>query len=174
MSINKKYRANTGISISATLPNGGNARISFTTLSDGTSVFYTKDPDLQWALEHHHRYGKMFRLESAEEEKAPKPKKPAPKNTKKETQKKETQKEKASEAEKPEEAPSEEAPELEEADENEEAGNEEPELKEVTVSDVDDAKDYLAEHFEVVRTKMKSEETINATARSFGIIFKYL
>ena len=51
---------------------------------------------------------------------------------------------------------------------------EETKLREVSVSDLDAAKDYLAENFDVVRTKLKSEDIINATALSYGILFKYL
>ena len=46
--------------------------------------------------------------------------------------------------------------------------------REVVVSDMDAAKDYLADQFDVVRTKLKSEESIREAALSFGIVFKYL
>lgn len=50
----------------------------------------------------------------------------------------------------------------------------EEELKEVNISDLDAAKDYLAENFGVVRTKLKSEEIIKETALSYGITFNFV
>ena len=58
----KKYIANSDISVSVILPNGEGTRISFSTLSNGMSVFYTSDKDIQWALERHYKFGKLFRL----------------------------------------------------------------------------------------------------------------
>lgn len=46
-----------------------------------------------------------------------------------------------------------------------------PELKEVTVSCADDAKDYLSENFGVSRTKLKSLAAINKAAEANGIKF---
>ena len=43
----------------------------------------------------------------------------------------------------------------------------------MTVSDMDDAKDYLSEHFGIVRTKLKREEQIREAAGAHGIVFKY-
>lgn len=92
----KKYSANTAISVSVTLPKGGNTRVSFCPLTDGASVFYTDDEEIQWALEHHYKFGKLFRLvgDSSQEQTAPSsqkkgvksaPKKTAPKPSKKST-----------------------------------------------------------------------------------------
>lgn len=39
---------------------------------------------------------------------------------------------------------------------------------------MDAAKDYLADNFDVVRTKLKNEDSIKEAALAFGIIFKYL
>lgn len=136
-----KYLANTAISISVTLPNGNSTRVSFSPLSNGTSVFYTSDKDIQWALEHHYKFGKLFRLV----DETPKVKTPVPQKS-----------------------------DIESASENDKDDGDAAEYTEVTVSDVDAAKDYLAEHFEVVRTKLKTEDTITKTALSFGIVFKYL
>lgn len=67
----KKYIANSDISVSATLPNKKSTRISFSALSNGMSVYYTSDKDIQWALEHHYKFGKLFRLvEDTTDEKA--------------------------------------------------------------------------------------------------------
>ena len=112
------------------MPDGGNARVSFTPQSDGTSVYYTEDKDIQWGLEHHYKYGKLFRVEE--------------------------------EPERGEYALTAVGPQ-----------SEEEKLREVTVSDMDDAKDYLSEHFGIVRTKLKREEQIREAAGAHGIVFKY-
>lgn len=163
----KKYLANTTISVSVSLPNGGNARVSFSPLSDGTSVYYTNDKEIQFALEHHYKFGKLFNLVGeSQEENATAAKKPTKSPAKKGK--------KASKKETPEEAAiTNEQPTTEESEgEEEHEGEDEP--REVSVSDLDAAKDYLAENYDVVRTKLKTEEIINETALSFGITFKYL
>lgn len=163
----KKYLANTTISVSVSLPNGGNARVSFSPLSDGTSVYYTNDKEIQFALEHHYKFGKLFNLVGeSQEENATAAKKPTKSPAKKGK--------KASKKETPEEAAiTNEQPTTEESEgEEEHEGEDEP--REVSVSDLDAAKDYLAENYDVVRTKLKTEEIINETALSFGIVFKYL
>lgn len=48
------------------------------------------------------------------------------------------------------------------------------EYLDVVVSDMDAAKDYLAEKYDVVRTKLKNEDSIREAALAFGIVFKYL
>ena len=187
----KKYLANTTISVSVSLPNGGNARVSFSPLSDGTSVYYTNDKEIQFALEHHYKFGKLFSLDGeSQEESAPTAKKPAKSATKKQQGKK--SKKDASDQILEEIAKEwEEFTAEDEADsDNEEFEGEwelegekpqaasaltkEGELREVTVSDLDAAKDYLAENFDIVRTKLKTEEIINDTAASLGVVFKYL
>ena len=178
----KKYVANTAVSVSVTLQNGGNARVSFSALTDGSSVYYTNDKEIQHALEHHYKFGKLFRLEETEEQAAPTAKKPtakspAKKNTGKKSSKKETPEQTAEEIAKEWEEfnPEDEADSANEESESEEDQEEgEAELKEVTVSDLDAAKDYLAENFDIVRTKLKTEEIINDTAASLGVVFKYL
>ena len=130
----RKYKAYTTVSLSVGLPDGGNARVSFTPQSDGTSVYYTEDKDIQWGLEHHYKYGKLFRVEEEPE-----------------------RGEYAPTAFGPQSGPQ----------------SEEEKLREVTVSDMDDAKDYLSEHFGIVRTKLKREEQIREAAGAHGIVFKY-
>ncbi len=46
------------------------------------------------------------------------------------------------------------------------------ELKKVSVTDLDSAKDYLSEKFDVSRTKLKSEKEIKAEAKKHGIEFE--
>ena len=168
-----KYIAKTTISISVSLPNGGNTRICFTPCMNGSSVYYTDDKDIQWALEHHHKFGKMFRLVESEVERSAAPKKKVAKSANKKVPKgKAANPPQSSDNEN--EDPAEE--ELEESIEslNEVEDDATSEISEVTVSDMDAAKDYLAEHFEVVRTKLKNEEIIKETALAFGIVFKFL
>lgn len=180
----KKYIANSEISVSVTLPNKKSTRISFSALSSGMSVFYTSDKDIQWALEHHYKFGKLFRLvEDTSDEKPTIAKKtgmeqvksPAPKSVKKGAKKTEN-------PVMPEEHITDETTDMiaeaeagnEDSDDNNSCENDASEYREVVVSDMNDAKDYLAENFDVVRTKLKSVESIREAALSFGIIFKYL
>lgn len=155
----KKYIANTAISVSVTLPKGGNMRVSFSALTDGTSVYYTDDKEIEWALEHHYKYGKLFRLagESQTSDTAPSAGKSTQKTTK---SSKATQKGTPTYTTKTTEPDS------------ENAGQEETATpREVAVTDLDAAKDYLAENFGVVRTKLKTEEIIKETALGYGITF---
>lgn len=167
----KKYISNSTISVSIVLLNGKCNRVSFSPLSDGRSVFYTSDEDIQWGLEHHYKFGKLFRLEKDTADESPvSPKMPGKK------------------ADKPVEtsAISEDeinsgtvlgATEIEAEDTDNSDLPDDGEgsvLREVAVSDMDAAKDYLAENYDVVRTKLKTEESIKNTAAAFGIWFKYL
>lgn len=186
----KKYSSNSVISISVTLPNKKSTRISFSALSDGSSVYYTTDKDVQWALEHHYKYGKLFRLsgESSEKDQPPTQKLKGQKKSGKKTDKspKAATPDNHSQAINNDET-QEELPEDTEGNEGDDTeGNEGDDTetsegvtetsgyKEVEVSDMDAAKDYLAENYEVVRTKLKSEESIRKAALSFGIVFKTL
>jgi len=173
----KKYIANSDISVSATLPNKKSTRISFSALSNGMSVYYTSDKDIQWALEHHYKFGKLFRLvEDTPDEKASPSKRqskaPASKSGKKAGKPIESPVISNEEAvnNTPEEIEAQDTDNENEASEIDEA----TEYKEVVVSDMDAAKDYLADNFDVVRTKLKNEDSIKEAALAFGIIFKYL
>lgn len=173
----KKYIANSDISVSATLPNKKSTRISFSALSNGMSVYYTSDKDIQWALEHHYKFGKLFRLvEDTPDEKAAPSKRqskaPASKSGKKAGKPIESPVISNEEAvnNTPEEIEAQDTDNENEASEIDEA----TEYKEVVVSDMDAAKDYLADNFDVVRTKLKNEDSIKEAALAFGIIFKYL
>ena len=61
----KEYRSRTAISVSGVLPSGKGVHVSFAAQSDGSSVYTTDNPDVQYALEHHYKYGKLFKLASA-------------------------------------------------------------------------------------------------------------
>lgn len=65
----KTYKANTGISVNVYLPETKkNVHVTFTAMSNGDSVFTTADEHVQEGLEHHYRFGKLFRLVSAVDE----------------------------------------------------------------------------------------------------------
>lgn len=65
----KTYKAKTGISVNVYLPETKkNVHVTFTAMSNGDSVFTTADEHVQEGLEHHYRFGKLFRLVSAVDE----------------------------------------------------------------------------------------------------------
>lgn len=78
----KKYIANSQIAINVVLPSGKSAHVAFSSVTGGSSIFYTEDEQLQQAIESHYRYGKLFKgqevtepeiveSEEPEEEKGP-------------------------------------------------------------------------------------------------------
>lgn len=179
----KKYISNSTISVSIVLLNGKCNRVSFSPLSDGRSVFYTSDEDIQWGLEHHYKYGKLFRLEKDTADEIPvSPKMPGKKMTKKPSVKsgKKTDKPVETSAISEDEINSGTVLESTEIEAEDTDNSDLPDdgedsvLREVAVSDMDAAKDYLAENYDVVRTKLKTEESIKNTAAAFGIMFKYM
>ena len=64
----KKYKSRSAISINVVLDSKKSMHIAFTAQSDGSSVYTTDNPDVQYALEHHYKYGKLFKLVSTESE----------------------------------------------------------------------------------------------------------
>lgn len=73
----KHYKSKTAISINVVLKSKKSMHIAFTAQSDGSSVYTTDNPDVQYALEHHYKYGKLFKLVSTESEEDIKAKKEA-------------------------------------------------------------------------------------------------
>ena len=142
----KKYIAKTNISINVVLRSGVNRHIAFDALTSGGSVFYTEDPEIQWALERHYKFGKLFHLspESIDENNARYNGGPAC-------------------AAKENEATT--------TTGNENATETEG-LKPVVVSDPDSAKAYLADHFGISRTKLKTIKAIKDVAEANGIVFE--
>lgn len=47
------------------MKNGNNIHVSFQAVTGGGSIFYTDDEEVATALERHHKYGKLFRLDTA-------------------------------------------------------------------------------------------------------------
>lgn len=153
----KKYTAKTDIALSVYLKSGKSVHVSFSALTGGGSVLYTDDEELQAALEAHPKYGRLFKLEKTID-----PKKPA----------EPVKPEEDEGAEDPgtDEAPTEEAEEPEEDDA--EADDEEAQVKKIMVNSLDEAKDYLCEHFESYsRTKLRSKVAIKTAAEKEGFVF---
>lgn len=61
----KKYTAKSCISITVTMKNGNNIHVSFQAVTGGGSIFYTDDEEVATALERHHKYGKLFKRDTA-------------------------------------------------------------------------------------------------------------
>lgn len=66
----KKYIAKTDVSVSVLLPSGKSLHVSFASLSNGGSVYYTTSEEVQTALENHYRYGKLFKEDKSFDENA--------------------------------------------------------------------------------------------------------
>ena len=128
----KKYQAGTDLAFSV-MVGDERMRIVFEGKTMGCSVYMTRDPKVQKAIESHYWYkDKFFLVESIDEKKE------------------------AAEAKKKKDA----------------ANNKKKvydEKKIHVVTDVEDAKDYLAETFGVSRSKMKTKEDILAIAKEKGV-----
>lgn len=70
MTIIKTYKSNTNVSINVVLSSKKNLHVSFTPLSNGSSVFTTDNEDVQKAIESHYRFGSLFRLYSSQAQNA--------------------------------------------------------------------------------------------------------
>lgn len=126
-----KYQAGTDLAFSVMVGNE-RMRIVFEGKSTGCSVYMTRDPKVQKAIESHYWFNdKFFLVESIDEKKeaAEAKKKAAAKAKKKVADEKKTH----------------------------------------VVTDVEDAKDYLAETYGVSRSKMKTKEDILAIAKEKGV-----
>ena len=188
----KKYIAKTNVSINVVLATGANRHIAFIALTGGGSVFYTDDPDIQKAMESHYKFGKLFRVdhkyipEKQRNKPAPKPK---PEIAPEQPTAEETVDAPAIEdtvavpdseqptAEDTVAVPGSEQPTAEDIDsdgqpEEAEAEAEDNGLKTIVVSDPDAAKAYLAEHFGISRTKIKSVKAIKEAAAANNIVFE--
>lgn len=126
-----KYQAGTDLAFSV-MVGDERMRIVFEGKTMGNSVYMTRDPKVQKAIESHYWFNdKFFLVESIDEKKeAAEAKKKAAAKAKKEV-----------------------------ADEK----------KTHIVTDIEDAKDYLAETYGVSRSKMKTKEDILAVAQEHGV-----
>ena len=162
----KTYKANTNLSINVVLSSKKNLHISFTPLSDGSSIYTTSNEDIMNAIESHYNYGKLFRLQSMQGENLEQTAKVIDINS-------------LSGAEV---TPAENEAEVVPTVVNNEGevvptvvNNEgEVALKKVHISDFASAKDYLADTFGISRTAMRSHKTILELAASHGIEFEGL
>ena len=153
----KKYIAKTNVSVNVVLENGKNHHVAFSPLTGGGSVYYTDIPELQAALEAHYKFGRLFKIDqSYAEEKV---------RSKKDKKPKEDVAENEAETTEAEETTAENEDEVEEAEE---------ESNVIVVTDADEAKDYLCEHYGLSRTKIKSLKAIKEAAAERGITFKGL
>ena len=124
------YQAGTDLAFSVMVGNE-RMRIVFEGKTMGSSVYITRDPKVQKAIESHYWFNdKFFLAESIDEKKeAAEAKKKAAAKTKKKVDEKKTH----------------------------------------IVTDVEDAKEYLADAFGVSRSKMKTKEDILAIAKEKGV-----
>lgn len=58
----KQYKSNTSIAVSILLKSKKSMHVTFTPLSNGTSVYATDNPEVQRGLESHYKFGKLFKL----------------------------------------------------------------------------------------------------------------
>ena len=127
----KKYQAGSDLAFSVMVGNE-RMRIVFEGKTMGNSIYMTRDPKVQKAIESHYWFkDKFFLVESIDEKKeaAEAKKKAAAKAKKKVADEKKTH----------------------------------------IVTDVEDAKEYLAETFGVSRSKMKTKDDILAIAKEKGV-----
>ena len=134
----KKYTSKSTIAINVRLGDGKNIHVSFGAVTGGGSVYYTNDEALQAALEKHHQYGRLFKLQEKIDEQ------PASLDS----------------PEGGEEATARPTDTL-----HADAGSM------VHVDGLDDAKEYLCEHFGISRTKLRTKKSILDAASSSGIVF---
>lgn len=127
----KKYQAGSDLAFSVMVGNE-RMRIVFESKTMGSSIYMTRDPKVQKAIESHYWFNdKFFLVESIDEKKeaAEAKKKAAAKAKKKVADEKKTH----------------------------------------LVTDVEDAKEYLAETYGVSRSKMKTKEDILDIAKKKGV-----
>ena len=134
----KKYTSKSTIAINVSLGDGKNIHVSFGAVTGRGSVYYTNDEALQAALEKHHQYGRLFKLQETIDEQ------PASVDS----------------PEGGEEATARPTDTL-----HADAGSM------VHVDGLDDAKEYLCEHFGISRTKLRTKKSILDAASSSGIAF---
>lgn len=156
----KKYRAKSNVSISVVLPSKKSLHVTFLPMTGGSSVYYTEDEDEQKALESHYKFGKLFKLEELPEE-------TATENTTK--MKGKTAKTKT---ETPTDGDTDGDTNDNTDDSEDDPDKSETELTTISVSCLDDAKDYLSDKFGISRTKLRSKKSIIEAAEQNGIVFE--
>lgn len=143
----KTYKSRTCIAINVVLASKKNRHISFEPCTDGSSTFTTTSSDIQEAIEKHYNYNKLFFLESSIVEK---------------------------EDEKKSEKTTETGDGVDEPTGDDEAKDTKPtgdDVKKVEISDIEAAKDYLADTFGISRTLLRSKKAIMEQAEAHNIEF---
>lgn len=64
----KVYKAKSHVSINVIMPNGKSRHVTFNSLTGGGSMYSTSDEDMQSALETHHNYGVLYKLDKVVDE----------------------------------------------------------------------------------------------------------
>lgn len=131
----KHYSSDSQIAVNVVLSSGKSMHVSFTPLSNGSSVYSTDSEDVQEALERHYRFGSLFVLDHSDDPDG------SVDN---------------------------------EADTCSGMDHKGQDLKPVKVSDIGEAKDYLADTFGVSRTSLRSQKAILEAAKANGIVFESL
>lgn len=187
----KKYIAKSCVSISVALPTGGTTHVSFTPRTGGGSVYYTDNEKIQEGLKKHPKFGKLFKLDESTPAGSSKPAKTGHQPTDKREGEQSPLDEQpggdnststtgaASEVEG--QGDNNDSASISgEASEGEGQGTDSEDgeqgaagstFKEVEVTCNDDAKDYLAERFNVSRSKLRNRSEIDATAEANGVKF---
>ena len=156
--IKKIYTSKSEISIKVLLDNGKTVRVAFTPRTMGSSVFMTDDEELQKAIEGHKEFGKLFVCKNAGKVITA----TASQSTKQ--QPVDEGKQPVNEGQHPTDGGQDDAP----------SEDGEPTTKIVPVGSVQEAKDYLADKFDITRSSIKSRAAIEAAALSVGVVFDWL
>lgn len=185
----KKYIAKSHISLSVRVSDKASAHITFSALTGGGSVFYTDDENLQQALEKHHKFGKLFKEDKTfTEQTAVKKAKAAtpvkveattkPATTPNPTEDNNAEDKKVEDNNAEDKKTDDNTPinptESDMDDSNAEEDNTteaEGNVTKITITCLDDAKDYLSEKFGISRTKLRSKKAIEEAAADNGIEF---
>ena len=185
----KKYIAKSHISLSVRVSDKASAHITFSALTGGGSVFYTDDENLQQALEKHHKFGKLFKEDKTfTEQTAVKKAKAAtpvkveattkPATTPNPTEDNNAEDKKVEDNNAEDNNADDNTPinptESDMDDSNAEEDNTteaEGNVTKITITCLDDAKDYLSEKFGISRTKLRSKKAIEEAAADNGIEF---
>lgn len=149
--IKKIYTSKSEISIKVLLDNGKTVRVAFTPRTMGSSVFMTDDEELQKAIEGHKEFGKLFVCKNAGKVITA-------------TASQSTKQQPVDEGQHPTDGGQDDVP----------SEDGEPTTKIVPVGSVQEAKDYLADKFDITRSSIKSRAAIEAAALSVGVVFDWL
>lgn len=175
----KKYIAKSHISLSVRVSDKASAHITFSALTGGGSVFYTDDENLQQALEKHHKFGKLFKEDKTFTEQTAVKKAKAATPVKVEATTKPATPPNPTEDNNTEDKNADDntpinPTESDMDDSNAEEDNTteaEGNVTKITITCLDDAKDYLSEKFGISRTKLRSKKAIEEAAADNGIEF---